>query len=464
MLSEQLAGKGRILVVEDDLAVRFAMRDYLQGHGHRVAVADSCAEAQLSVQAASPDLALIDYMLPDGTALDLMQRWRDAIPGMAIIVLTAHGSIDLAVRTIKEGAEQFLTKPVELATVLLVVERTLENQRNRRKQLAAVPKRQQGPDPFLGRSAAVERLRADSERVLVSDAPVLVHGETGTGKGVLARWLHDHGPRAEEPFVDLNCAGLSREFLDSELFGHEKGAFTGAVVAKTGLLEAAHRGTLFLDEIGDVDAHVQPKLLKVVEEKRFRRMGDVRERTVDVRIVAASHFDLRSLVREQKFRNDLYFRISALPLVVPPLRDRREDIPEIAAHMLHGIGVERGREVRLDGEAERLLTAYPWPGNIRELRNVLERAVLLSDGSILGQRHMRLDPPEMPASAPGGSDLGSGFDGEQPDSLDEVERRHILRILDVCHGRVDEAARKLAIPRSSLYQRIKRYGLPRSRV
>ena len=317
--------KSRILIVDDDAAIRFAIGDFLSTHGYLTEQAADCRQAEEALPVFSPDALLADYMMPDGNALELLARLRAINSEIPVVILTGHGSIDLAVRAIKEGAEQFLTKPLELPTLLVVLERVLENQRNRQRQEAGRSRQaRRVMDPFLGTSAAIRALADEAQRVADSDRSVLIQGETGSGKGVLARWLHENGPRAKDPFVDLNCAGLSRELLETEIFGHEKGAFTGAAASKSGLLEIAHRGTFFLDEIGDMDLQVQPKLLTAVEEKRFRRLGDVRDRTVDVRLVAATHQDLGQLVREKRFRGDLYFRINARRLEVPPLRQRAQ--------------------------------------------------------------------------------------------------------------------------------------------
>ena len=296
----------------------------------------------------------------------------------------------------------------------------------------------------------MRKLAAEATRVVASPLPVLIQGETGSGKGVLARWVHQNGPRADEPFVDLNCAGLSRELLESELFGHEKGAFTGAVAAKPGLLEMANKGTVFLDEIGDIDLQVQAKLLKVVEDLRFRRLGDVRDRVVDVRLVAATHRDLARLVQEQKFREDLYYRISALPLVVPALRDRGQDVVLLARRLVQRISAEMGRPgMRLSAAAEQALGSRSWPGNVRQLRNVLERAALLSD-------HSTLEPADLgegPAPAAVGSTPGPRM------TLAEAERLHIEAVLREERGAVSRAAEVLGISRSSLYERIKKHGI-----
>ncbi len=436
-----------LLIVDDEETVRVAVRDFLETSGYRVLQAASCREAQDAVAGAAVDAAVVDYSLPDGNALELLPRLHAALPGLPVVILTGHGTIDLAVRAIKEGAEHFLTKPVELKALLVLLERVLDNARNRQQRLAGrARERRLSLDPFLGGSDAIRRLRDEALRLRSSESPILIQGETGTGKGVLARWLHDEGPRAGEAFVDLNCAGLTRDFLETELFGHEKGAFTGAASAKQGLLEVAHRGSVFLDEIGDMDPEVQPKLLKVLEEKRFRRLGDVRDRQVDIRLIAATHHDLLALVQQKRFRSDLYFRVHTLPLSVPPLRARSEDVVVLAENLLSVVASELARpRLLLSRDAAAALQAYAWPGNIRELRNVLERAALLSDGELLTRSDLRFEPVTL--AEPGGGTLA------------EVERQHIERTLREEGGRVEQAARRLGVPRSSLYQKIKRFGL-----
>jgi DNA-binding NtrC family response regulator len=358
--------RDKVLIIEDEIAVREVIRRFLEAKGYEVMETGTCAEAE-RLWRAGPDIAVLDYSLPDGNALQLLPRLKALDAAIPVIILTGHGSIDLAVEAIKLGAEQFLTKPTELATLAVVIQRGLENQRNRLQQLAdksRIPR--DVVDPFLGNSDAIRRLAETAKKVVSSDSPVLIQGETGTGKGVLARWLHRHGPRSAEPFVDLNCGGFSRELLETELFGHERGAFTGAVQTKVGLLEVAHKGIVFLDEIGDVDLQIQPKLLKVLEEKQFRRLGDVRDRRVDIRLIAATHQDMAKLVRDKRFRGDLYFRISTIPLTTPSLRDRVEDIPILAAHLLDQLRLDLGvGTVELSSEAMRALQSYSWPGNIR---------------------------------------------------------------------------------------------------
>lgn len=449
-------GKNRILLVDDEEGVRFGVRDFLDSHGFEVAEAETCAGAQEAFRTHKPDCAVLDYRLPDGDALELMPRLKEIDDTVPLLVLTGHGSIDLAVRAIKEGAEQFLTKPIDLPALLIVLKRLLENRRNRQQQSLGRSKAARGLiDPLLGTSRPIIELKEAARKVCATESPILIQGETGSGKGVLAAWLHRNGPRADEAFVDLNCAGLNREFLETELFGHEKGAFTGAIAAKQGLLEVAQRGTVFLDEIGDMDAQVQPKLLKVLEEKRFRRLGEVRDRSVDIALIAATHQNLDVLVRENRFRGDLYFRISTIPLRVPPLRERVEDIPLIARGLLEKVSADLGRgKLDLDQDAERALASYSWPGNIRELRNVLERAALLSEKLKLSRRELNFN------SALAG-DTQSG-DGSL--TLVELEKKHIERVLDQERGHVERAAGRLGIPRSSLYQKLRRHGIVVSRI
>jgi len=448
--------RNKVLVVDDESGVRFGIRDFLEQHGYEIEEAESCQDAQHLFRTSRPDIVIADYMLPDGTALDLLPRLREIDSGIPLLVLTAHGSIDLAVRAIKEGAEQFLTKPLELPTLLVILQRLLQKQRNHHKQLASKSRQvRQAIDPFIGTSAAIRSLADQARKILSTESPVLILGETGTGKGVLARWLHENSPRADEAFVDLNCAGLTRELLETELFGHEKGAFTSATASKQGLFEVAHRGTIFLDEVGDVDLQIQPKLLKVLEEKRFRRVGDVRDRQVDVRLIAATHQDIGQLVREKRFRDDLYFRISTIPLSFPSLRERIEDIPTLAQYLLNKVAVDLGRgELHLDQSCIQALQAYSWPGNIRELRNVIERAVLLSEQKQITLNDLHFD---------GHTQVGAPFLDSRL-TLVELEKQHIERVLQEERGRVEMAAKRLGIPRSSLYQKIKKFQISTSKV
>lgn len=450
----------KILIVEDEDILRTGLREYLALHGYTVAEAADCRSAEREFRAIRPDAVVIDYLLPDGTALDLIPRFRQQDSGVPLLVLTGHGTIDVAVRAMKEGADQFLTKPVEFPSFLVVIERTLENQRNRRRVAASRSgQARSAVDPFSGASAAIRELETYARRVASSDSPVLILGETGTGKSLLARWLHENGPRANEALVDFNCAGLSKELLDTELFGHEKGAFTGAAGAKQGLLEVAHRGTIFLDELGDMDPLVQPKLLKVIEEKRFRRLGATTDRYVDIRLVAATNQDLEAAVREKRFRSDLYYRVSTIQLTIPPLRERRDDIPELARTIVASLLCNLPADaIAFEPDAEHALMAYGWPGNIRELRNVLERAMLfresaVHDSCVITARDLRLVVNGPVAGETHDRELDASW------SLAENERRHIVRVLERCDGSVVEAARLLELSRSALYEKIRKHGI-----
>lgn len=426
------------------------MRDFLESRGYDVIDAESCQRARELFQASSPDVAVIDYRLHDGSAIDLLRDFRQIEPDVPLIVLTAYGSIDLAVQAVKQGAEQFLTKPIEMPALHAIVKRLLANRRlQRQQQVTSKREQRERVNPLLGESPAIRMLAEQASKVMASDSAILILGETGTGKSMLAKWLHHHSARAEEPFVDLNCAGLSPEFLETELFGHEKGAFTGASASKQGMLEIADGGSIFLDEIGDVDPRVQPKLLKVLEEKRFRRMGAVREREVDIRLIAATHHDLGSKVKAGTFRSDLYFRISSIPLTMPALRDRKEDVLALASTVLTRLATDPARRVQLSEDAQHALLDYPWPGNIRELRNVLERAALLCDGDTITRRDLRFEPASAQDAQVHALDL----------TLQQLERQHIQRVLRDVGGKVEQAAVRLGIPRSTLYQKIKMHGI-----
>jgi len=447
-----------ILVVDNDPLVRQSILELLVRCGFAVREADSCASGIAAFRGQRPDLVLVEQRLPDGDGVQLIGQLRATDPDVPCVVLSDHGTIDLAVQAVKEGAENFITKPIKSGLLEALIPRLLQQQASRKLKIVHdVREARADLDPFLGRSPAIRALAEDARRMVAADGPLLLLGETGSGKGVLARWCHRNGPRREEAFVDLNCASLSREFLDSELFGHERGAFTGAIAAKPGLLEIAHRGILFLDEIGDMDLAIQPKLLKVLEDKRFRRIGEVREREVSVRLIAATHHDLRDLVATQRFRRDLYFRIGTLPLSVPPLRERIEDIPVLVESLLIRLGSELGRPgMAVSPTALAALVAYPWPGNLRELRNLLERAVLLTDGAVIGLRELRLHARgETVSRCSAVSSVNDDL------TLAEVERRHIERIYEAEQQNVQRAAVRLGIPRSSLYQKLARLGLLR---
>jgi DNA-binding NtrC family response regulator len=446
----------KIVLVEDNAELRGSICSYLEVKGFSVTEADSGRACRAILDRDRPDAVLMDYCLPDTDGLQLLRDIRATDSSVPVLIMTGHATIELAVRAMKEGADQFVAKPIELSVLLKELEKVLENRRFMRRELAVknqvVRYRR---DPFLGSSDSIRRLESAAQRVLGSDYPILIQGETGTGKGVLAEWLTKQGPRSDEAFVDLNCAGLNRELLESDLFGHEKGSFTGAITQKTGLLDVAHRGTLFLDEIGDMDLSIQPKLLKVLDENRFRRVGGVRDRSVDVRLIAATHQDMGALVANGKFRSDLYFRVNTLPLFIPPLRERISDIPLLADWILKRLQEDLNRsKLQFGNGVMKALAAYHWPGNIRELRNVLERAALICMGEVISTEDLHFQLAKPGASFP---PIAPNSDSEM--TLDEVERQHISLVFHKENRRVDQAAVKLGIPRSSLYVKIKQYGI-----
>ena len=444
--------RNRVLIVDIDPVMRSRTRDFLFERGQIVAEAANAQEAEVWLRHSRPAAMILDFSLPNGDAIGLLNRIKGADKGVPVIALVSHGAPEVAIRAIQSGAEHLLMRPVEPSILHAVLLRTLSKRDRETNPLPGRKVEDSGLDPFLGTSSAIRRLRDLSNRVADSQCPVLLQGETGSGKGVLANWIHRRGPRASEKFLDLNCAGLSRELLESELFGHEKGAFTSALSAKQGLLETADRGTVFLDEIGDIDLQVQPKLLKVLEDKMFRRLGDTRDRSVDIRLISATHRELLELVRQNVFRSDLYFRMNIVPIKVPPLRERVEDIPVLVEHLTGRLqGSRSDREITVDKSAMELIQRYSWPGNIRELRNVLERGILLAEGAVITGRHLQFQQsfPAVPMA-----------DRQLSGTLCEMESSYISFVLGRENGSVLRTAQRLGIGRSSLYAKMKRHNIP----
>lgn len=443
----------KILLVEDDEDTRFAVSSFLQNQGYAVHEAESCTSAEVMVRATRPHLIVADYQLPDGNALDLLERVQRLNTSTPLILLTGNGSIDLAVEAMKRGAEHFLTKPVSLPALHAIMEKALEKANTLRQQeVQRATRVRESLDPFVGTSVLIRELRSKAERIAGADRPVCIFGETGSGKGVLARWLHENSSRSNAPMIELNCAGLPGELLESEVFGHERGAFTGAVVSKIGLMEAADGGTLFLDEIGDMSAALQPKLLKAVEDGHIRRIGDTREIDVDVRLIAATHRNLLESVRLGQFREDLYFRLTIFTLQLPPLRERREDIVPIAETILGRLAMELSRShIELSSSARKALEAHAWPGNIRELRNILERALLMAADDEIEPSHLSFDGRTSSSMPKASTDA----------TLAELEEMHIRRVVEEEQGNVDRSAVRLGLSRSSLYQKLKAYRIER---
>ena len=442
-----------ILIIDDEPTITAAFATFFErSGGHTVGRAHSGQEGIELARRLRPDLVLLDLRLPDMTGFDVLARVRDE--GAVVIMITAYGDVPLAVQAMQTGAENFLTKPVDLNHLAVVVERGLEKVRLRQLN-AWMRSRRNGDARFLLGSSPAMRELADQISLLASSdkTTVLVIGESGSGKGHVAEFVHRQSPRAAKPYVEVNCAALTSTFLDSELFGHERGAFSEAREPKAGLFEVADGGTLFLDEIGDLDAHLQPKLLRVLEGKSFRRLGGTQEIQTNVRLIAATNKDLVNSVTAGTFREDLYYRLSVMPVHLPPLRARaREDLVELIGYLLEELGGPLGDAPKkvTDAALDQLLR-YAWPGNVRELRNVLERSM------IMGRGREAIDLPGLPAEVRDAS--GRGVEHHVARSLAEVERAHIERTLIARDGNRTHTAKELDISRATLIKKIKTYGL-----
>ncbi len=377
--------KPHILLVDDEPATQFGFTRYLRNIGYEVTAVGTLADARRALGPHRFDAILLDMNLPDGNGVAWIREVRESLPDVAIVVITGGGDIPSAVSAMQEGADHFLTKPVNLPDLDVFLRKCLEIEKLRWKTRTAQRLVQKQSSPFFGNSARMAEIHEHMTVAADSESVVLIGGETGAGKGVLARWIHDNSSRNGGPFVEVNCSMLRGELLASELFGHVRGAFTSAVQDREGLIGVADRGTLFLDEIGDMDLGVQAQLLKVIEEKTYRRVGDVKTRRSDFRLICATNRDLEKAVAEGTFRSDLYFRISVFPLRLPPLRERPGDIPGLARTLLAKAGAPA---MELNSEVLDVLQKYAWPGNIRELGNVLERAVLLARGRNIEVQHL----------------------------------------------------------------------------
>jgi DNA-binding NtrC family response regulator len=422
-----------ILVVEDKESLRAMLRKTLEARGYSVEESADAYEARRKVQASRFLVVLTDLRLPAGSGFDVLRASKEADPQAPVIVMTAFGTVDEAVRAMKEGATDFLTKPVDTEHLMLVLERAMERQRLQTKYVLLKEdyQRRFGLPKMMGEDPALKETMLAIQRAASTDATVLVLGESGTGKELMSRALHQLSARAKGPFVAINCAAIPEALLENELFGHEKGAFTGATGRKIGKAEMAHKGTLFLDEIGDLPITLQGKILRLVQEKQFERVGGVQTLTVDLRVVAATNRDLKAAVDRKEFREDLYFRLSVFPVEIPPLRRRRGDIVPLAEAFLERYAREMGRRgLRLSEAAQRTLMEHAWPGNVRELQNCLERATILCDGVDILPEHLRLG-----SAADSGPALGDVMD--LTGTLEEVTSR--------AAARVEEEAIRLAL-------------------
>ncbi|MFN2431308.1 MAG: sigma-54-dependent transcriptional regulator [Gemmatimonadota bacterium] len=452
--------KPTILIVDDEIAIRKSLSHFFARKDFHVVEAGTPDDAFRHVQDSAPDLALLDLRLPGMDGLTLLEELKRMDDSLAVIMMTGHGDIHTAVEAMQRGAENFLPKPVDLNQLFVTVEKGLEKVALlRRARFYQQKSAADDSGELLGVSEAMKRVEETLWLIARNpDTTVLLMGESGTGKGFAAEWIHRHSPRADQPFVEVNAAGLSATFLESELFGHEKGAFTDARQMKRGLLEVADGGTAFLDEIGDLDPSLQPKLLKVLESKTFRRLGGTDVIKVDVRLVCATNTDLARQMQEGKFRQDLYYRLKVMPVTIPPLRQRPEDVVALANRFLADFSQKLRREVlEYAPEALRLLRDYEWPGNVRELRNVIERAVILCERSEITPVHL---PHEITrARGMDGDAVAAALFSGDPEPLEAMEKRYISRVLDYCEGNRSQAAQLLEIARSTLINKIKKYEL-----
>ena len=447
-----------VLIVDDEQSLARSAKAFLADHGYEAEVAGTGEQALELLAALQPDVVFADVRLPGMSGLDLLKRIRAFDPVIPVIMLTAYGSIAGAVEAVKLGAFDYVKKPVDLEELKLLADRARET-RLLKEELSYYRRRATtdvGFEGLVGESRAVQAVLERARQIAALDEtpPVLLTGETGTGKGLLAHAIHAAGPRAAKPFIEVNCTALPATLMEAELFGHERGAFTDAKESKPGLVEAAEGGFFFLDEIGDVDLAVQGKLLRVIEERAVRRVGSVRERKVDVRIMAATNRDLERAVGEERFRKDLYFRLAVIVLEVPPLRERGEDVLLLTAHFLHAFNAKYGKVVRdLSVAARDLLLSYPWPGNVRELSHVIERAVLWSRGATLDVEHLSLTRPVAP------SDHGDAAQPVDTATLPQREKTIIEQALRDAGGNQTKAAQRLGISRDTLRYRLKKFGL-----
>ncbi len=453
--------RAKILVVDDEKLIRWSLEQELTRAEYEVICAETGEAGLRLFREEQPEMVLLDIRLPGMSGIDLLRAIREADSEIPVMMITAHGDVQSAVTAMKLGAYDYLEKPFEMDRVRHLVEKALETASLKQevRQLRGEQEKRYGFDQVIGRSERIRQLLDLARKVARSEAAtVLLEGESGTGKDLLARAIHYQSDRARRPFMEVNCSAIPDTLIESELFGHEKGAFTDAKSQKKGLLELADGGTVYLDEIAEMQPAVQAKLLKVIEEKAFKRVGGARDIRVNVRFIAATNRDLAASVREGRFREDLYYRLKVIPLVLPPLRDRKEDILPLARQFIAQFNREFRRNVQgISAAAEELILAYHWPGNVRELRNVIERAMILETADQILPEHLPLEirvPSERQESAGAPYEISpEGF------SLEAVEKDLIRKALALTHGNQVRAARLLNITRDVLRYRMKKHGI-----
>jgi DNA-binding NtrC family response regulator len=443
--------KARILVVDDEVNARTALVELLRDEGYAVEAAADAFKALGKIADFAPDLVLTDLKMPGMDGLALLARVRENDPDLPVVMMTAFGEVETAVRAMQAGARDYLAKPVNVAELMVILARELEQRRIRQEAglLRARLAEKYSFDNIIGNAAPMQEIFKTVSQIAASRASVLVTGESGTGKELIAAAIHERSPRAKGPFVKLHCAALAESLLESELFGHERGSFTGALTRRDGRFFQANRGTLFLDEIGDISPAVQVKLLRFLQEREFERVGGNETITVDVRVIAATNRDLKQMIAEGKFREDLYYRLNVINLEMPALRARRSDVPLLASHFLRKYAAENAKELRgFTAESLECMTAYAWPGNVRELENVIERAVVLA-------RSAEITVADLPAQfAASKTRPGLQIPGA---TMDEIERYAITKTLESTGGSTGEAAEILNISVRKIQYKLHEY-------
>lgn len=429
----------KILLIDDDEGIQFSFSAFLKKKGYSVELADSIKQAKMNLNSFSYDIVIIDYKLPDGDGIDFLEYIKEEQSDASILVITGNGNISLAVKAMSMGADNFLTKPVNMQELNTYLQKS-DELITLRKNLRLADRIKNNKEPFWGSSRYIKNLKKLVDSAAEIDSNILLQGESGTGKEITAKWIHQQSERANAPFVEVNCAVLNGDLLASELFGHAKGAFTNAMNEKEGLIEVASEGTLFLDEISSMDKEVQAMLLKVIEEKKFRRLGETKVRESNFRLICASNKDLNKEIQNGNFRSDLFYRINVYPIELPPLREFKKDIEMLIEHLLSKMNY---KTKDIDDDAIQLLKEYDWPGNIRELKNVLERALIISEKETL----MKEDFPGIYKNINNGN-----FELK---SLKEIEKEYCIKVLQRYENDVNEAAKALGLSRATFYRKIK---------
>ncbi len=450
--------RGHILVVDDESGIRETLAGIFEDEGYRVSTAESARAALRIVEDVHPDLVLLDIWMPGMDGLEALPRIKELRPDLPVIMISGHGTVETAVKAIRMGAYDFIEKPLSLDQVLITAQHVLDLQRLRvENELLrnAIERRYE----IVGESAPMQLLKEQVRLAAPTESRVLITGENGTGKELVARQIHMLSPRRDKPFIEVNCAAIPEDLIESELFGHEKGAFTGAAGRKKGKFDLADSGTIFLDEIADMSLRTQAKVLRILQEQKFERVGGTESVTVDVRVIAATNKDLESMIREGRFREDLYFRLNVLPLHVPPLRERQGDIPPLIEFFLDQYAVTSGMARKsIDADAVELMRRYPWPGNVRELKNIVERLMIMTAGNVVRPENVR-----MTLKLDRGTDEQDAEDILMRDSWKtakaDFERAFLLKKLQEFDGHISKTAEAIGVERTHLHRRIKALGI-----